>query len=177
VIRGALAAATAVFLLASAGEAGPAELPAATFLDQNGHMLDLTSLRGRVVVVVYGTRDGIDQHVAWGKRIDGELRARSVYRMEDAHERRPVQILAVAQMGGIPEPFRRMLRAYLRLHVEKGYSLWLDWEDRMSALYGSHGHLPTVVVADRDGAVRLVISGRPEGEAWRQVSELLLRLT
>jgi hypothetical protein len=47
----------------------------------------------------------------------------------------------------------------------------------MTALYGSHGHLTTVVVADRDGAVRLVISGRPEGEAWRQVSELLLLLT
>lgn len=176
-IRGALAAAATVLLLAPAGAAGTAELPAATFQDQDGHTLDLPSLRGRVVVIVYGTRDAVDQHIAWGKRIDGELRARGVYRREDAPERRPVQILALAQMGGIPEAFRGMLRAYIRLHVEKGYSLWLDWEDRMSALYGSHGHLATVVIADREGAVRLVVSGRPEGAAWRQVSELLLSLT
>jgi len=177
VILGALAAAATVLLLAPAGAAGTAELPAATFQDQDGHTLDLPSLRGRVVVIVYGTRDAVDQHVAWGKRIDGELLARGVYRMQDARERRPVQILALAQMGGIPEAFRGMLRAYLRLHVEKGYSLWLDWEDRMSALYGSHGDLATVVVADREGAVRLVVSGRPEGVAWRQVSELLRSLT
>lgn len=176
-IRGALAAAAIVFLLARVGSAGTAVLPAATFQDQDGHTLDLRSLRGRVVVIVYGTRDAVDQHVAWGKRIDGELRARGVYRMQDARERRPVQILALAQMGGIPEAFRGMLRAYLRLHVEKGYSLWLDWEDRMSALYGSHGDLATVVVADREGAVRLVVAGRPEGVTWRQVSELLLSLT
>lgn len=176
-IRGALASAVAVLLLAPAGMAGSAALPAATFEDQDGHTLDLPSLRGRVVVIVYGTRDAIEQHVAWGKRIDGELRARGVYRMEDTSERRPVHILALAQMGGIPEAFRGMLRAYIRRHVEKGYSLWLDWEDRMSALFGSHGSLPTVVVADREGIVRLVISGRPEGESWRQVSELLLSLT
>jgi hypothetical protein len=177
VMRGALAGASAVLLLASAAAAGMAALPAATFQDQDGEMLDLASLRGRVVVIVYGTRSAVDQHIAWGKRIDGELRARGVYGVEDPHERRPVRILALAQMGGIPEAFRGMLRSYIRLHVEKGYSLWLDWEDRMSALYGAHGNLPTVVVADRDGAVRLVVSGPPDGAAWQQVSELLLSLT
>jgi hypothetical protein len=129
-----------------------------------------------VVVVVYGGRSGVDHHVAWGKRIDQDLRAHGVYRLEDDPARRPVHILAVAQMGGIPERFRGMLRALLRPRVERGYSLWLDWEDRMSALFGARDPDSTVVVADREGRVRLVVWGKPEGVPWQAVSELLHRL-
>lgn len=87
-----------------------------------------------------------------------------------------MQILALAQMGGIPEAFRSMLRGAIRPHVERGHSLWLDWTDHMSALFGARDPATTVVVADGQGAVRLVVSGPPEGDAYRAVSELVLRL-
>jgi hypothetical protein len=160
---------------AAGGEHGQM-LPALTFEDQEGRRLDLAGLRGRVVVVVYGGRSGVDHHVAWGKQIDGDLRAQGVYRLEEDAARRPVQILAVAQMGGIPERFRALLRAVLRPRVERGYSLWLDWDDRMSALFGARDPDSTVVVADREGRVRLVVWGKPEGAARQAVSELLDRL-
>ena len=175
--RLALAAAVAALLLGAAAPAAPALLPDATFEDPDGRTLVLATLRGRVVVIVYGTRGAVDQHSAWGRRVDGDLRARGVYHVEDAADQRPVQILALAQMGGIPGSFRGLVRAWVRSHVPKDFSLWLDWEDSMSARFGAHGDLSTVVVADRDGAVRLVVSGPPEGSAWKQVSDLLRALT
>ena len=154
----------------------PAALPAAAFQDQEGRTLDLADLRGRIAVIVYGGRAGIEHHVLWGKRIDGELRARGVYRMDDGPAARPVQILALAQMGGIPGIFRPLLRDLLRGRVERGYSLWLDWDDMMSRLFGANDPASTVVVVDRAGAVRLVVSGPPEGPPYKAVSDLLVRL-
>ena len=174
--RLAVAAASAL-LLGTVAPAAPALLPDATFEDPGGRTLALAALRGRVVVIVYGTRGAVDQHSAWGRRVDGDLRARGVYHAEDAVDQRPVQILALAQMGGIPGSFRGLVRAWVRSHVPRDFSLWLDWEDSMSALFGAHGDLSTVVIADREGAVRLVISGPPEGAAWKQVSDLLRALT
>ena len=162
--------------LAGAGVARPEALPTAAFQDQEGKTLHLDALRGRVVVVVYGGRAGIEQHISWGKRLDAELRQRGVYRVEDPQDGRPVLILALAQMGGIPEPFRPMLRSLLRSRVERGYSLWLDWEDVMSRLFGVNEPVSTVVVADHAGAVRLVVSGPPEGSPYQAVSELLRSL-
>lgn len=174
--RLAVAAASAL-LLGTVAPAAPALLPDASFEDPGGRTLALAALRGRVVVIVYGTRGAVDQHSAWGRRVDGDLRARGVYHAEDAVDQRPVQILALAQMGGIPGSFRGLVRAWVRSHVPRDFSLWLDWENTMSALFGAHGDLSTVVIADRDGAVRLVISGPPEGAAWKQVSDLLRALT
>ena len=173
----AATAAVATLLLGAAAPAVPARLPDATFEDTGGRTLALAALRGRVVVIVYGTRGAMDLHSAWGRRVDGELRARGVYHPDVAEDQRPVQILALAQMGGIPVSFRGLVRAWVHSHAPRGFSLWLDWEDSMSALFGAHGDLSTVVIADRDGAVRLVVSGPPEGAAWQQVSDLLRALT
>ncbi|HYM67435.1 MAG TPA: hypothetical protein VEW68_09105 [Patescibacteria group bacterium] len=151
-------------------------LPSASFEDQDGRQLDLAAMRGRVVVIVYGGRSALAQHVAWGKRLDGDLRERGVYRPDEPPQTRSVQILALAQMGGIPEAFRSMLRAMLRARVESGYSLWLDWDDRMSILFGAHESVSTVVVADQQGVVRLVVSGPPQGAPYRAVSALLRHL-
>ncbi|HUO65638.1 MAG TPA: hypothetical protein VMT97_18105 [Terriglobales bacterium] len=175
--RGALTVAAAALLIGTVAPAAPALLPDATFEDTGGRTLALAALRGRVVVIVYGTRGAMDLHSAWGRRVDGDLRARGVYRADDAVNQRPVQILALAQMGGIPGSFRGLVRAWVSSHVPKDFPLWLDWEDSMSALFGDRGDLSTVVIADRDGAVRLVVSGPPLGAAWKQVSDLLRALT
>jgi len=156
--------------------ARPTALPDLTLHDQEGRTLQFTALRGRVAIIVYGGRDGVDEHSAWGKRLDTELRQRGVYRAEDAEADRPVRILAVAEMGGIPERFRGMIRAAVRPGVEKGYSLWLDWEDRMTRAFGAHEPHSTVLVADRDGTVLLVVGGPPSGAQMHAVLDLLKRL-
>jgi len=156
--------------------AGPATLPSLVFEDQEERKLDLDGLRGRTVVVVYGGRAGVEHHVAWGKRLDATLRARGVYRAEDPRGSRPVEILAVAQMGNAPKPVRPLVRAMLRGKVEAGYSLWLDWEGEMSRLFGDNDPASTVVVADRTGVVHLVVAGLPDGQPWDAVTAVLATL-
>lgn len=156
--------------------ARPTALPELTLQDQEGRTLDFAALRGRVTIIVYGGRAGVDEHSAWGKRLDTELRQRGVYRAGDPEAERPVRILAVAEMGGIPETFRPLIRTAVRPGVEKGYSLWLDWEDRMARSFGAHEPHSTVLVADREGTVLLVVGGPPTGAPLQAVVDLLRRL-
>jgi hypothetical protein len=156
--------------------ARPAALPELTLQDQEERTLPFAALRGQVAIIVYGGRAGVDEHTAWGKRLDEELRRRGVYRREDPESARPVRILAVAEMGGIPEVFRGMIRAGVRSGVEKGYSLWLDWEDRMTRAFGAHEPHSTVLVADREGTILLVVGGPPTGAPLQSVIDLLKRL-
>lgn len=175
-VRRVVLGATLLLALTVSASPYPAALPVVSFQDQEGRELALAALRGQVVVIVYGTRAGLEHHVAWGKRLDGDLRRRGVYREHDAPRSRAVQILALAQMGGVPGPFRPLIRGVMRGHVEAGHSLWLDWGDLMSTLFGASDSASTVVVADREGAVRLVVSGEPDGAPYRAVTELLHRL-
>jgi len=156
--------------------AGSTALPELTLQDQEGRKLQFAALRGRVAIIVYGGRAGVEEHSTWGKRLDAELRQRGVYRAEDMEAERPVRILAVAQMGGIPEAFRPLIRTAVRPGVEKGYSLWLDWEDRMARAFGAHEPHSTVLVADREGAVLLVVGGPPTGAPLQMVLDLLRKL-
>jgi hypothetical protein len=156
--------------------AGSTALPELILQDQEGRTLQFAALRGRVAIIVYGGRAGVEEHSAWGKRLDAELRQRGVYRAEDAEAERPVRILAVAEMGGIPEAFRGLIRTAVRPGVEKSYSLWLDWEDRMTRAFGAHEPHSTVLVADREGTVLLVVGGPPSGAQLQAVLDLLRRL-
>jgi hypothetical protein len=158
----------AVVLVSWPSGARGASLPPLALEDQEGRTLSLDALRGRVTVIVYGTRDAVDESIAWGRRLQSEVRGPA-----DAPG---FEILAVAQMGGIPEAFHGLLRAVVRRRTPAAFSLWLDWHDRLSAEFGRHDALPSVVVADGDGRVRLVIAGRAHGASWDTVADVVRRL-
>jgi hypothetical protein len=165
-------------LLAGAGQpaAAPVMLPPLALEDQQGRRLDLGDLRGRVVVIVYGTRARVEDHIAWGRRLETGMIERGVYHAEDPPEQRPVRILALGQMGGIPSTFRPIIRTVVREHTPADFSLWLDWEDRMSVFFGAERARSSVVVADRTGHVRLVTTGASSDVAVARVVEVVLRL-
>ena len=175
-LRFLLMAAMLLVAVASGRASPPAVLPALAFQDQEGNSLRLEALRGRIVVIVYGTRDRLDDHAEWGRRLHGSLIGHGLYRADDPPDQRPVRILAMAQMGGIPSAFRPVIRTFVRSHTPTGFSLYLDWEDRMSEFFGAHGADSTVVVSDRDGGVRLITTGLPRDETIRTVVDLIRRL-
>ena len=168
-LRAVLSGAVLLAALATCPAAMPAVLPSLELEDQRGAGLELGDLRGTGVVIVYGTRHAIDESVTWGKKLDARLQARGAYVAAMPESARPVRIIAVAQMGGIPGPFRDLVRRALRGKVPHGFSLWLDWDDRLGTLFGAHGTLPTVVVVGRAGDVRAVVTGPAEGGAWDAV--------
>lgn len=175
-VRLLVAAAALLAAVAGARADSPPSLPALSLEDQEGTVLHLPELRGRVIVIVYGAREGREHHVEWGRRLHGEMIDRGVYWAGDPPEHRSVRILAVAEMGGIPSPFRPVIRRVLRGHVPPGFSLYLDWEDRMSARFGAHRSLSTIVVGDREGAVQLVTVGQPRDDMLRSIVEVIRRL-
>jgi hypothetical protein len=151
-------------------------LPSLSLHDQEGRRLDLRDLRGRVVVIVYGTRDRVDEHIGWGRRLEQAMIAHGTYRATDAAADRPVRILALAQMGGIPSAFRTIIRTVVRQHTPTDFSLWLDWDDRMRAHFGTGGATSSVVVANRAGRVHLVTTAPPDDAAVAHVVGVVLAL-
>jgi hypothetical protein len=149
-------------------------LPPLSLHDQEDRRLELRDLRGRVVVIVYGTRDRVDEHIGWGRRLEQALIAHGAYRATDTPEDRPVRILALAQMGGVPSPFRAIIRTVLRQHTPTDFSLWLDWDDRMRAHFGDGGTASSIVVADRQSRVRLVTTEPPNDAAVAHVVGVVL---
>jgi hypothetical protein len=156
--------------------AAPVILPSLSLHDQEGRRLDLRDLRGRVVVIVYGTRDRVDEHIGWGRRLEQALIARGAYRATDTAADRPVRILALAQMGGIPPGFRSIIRTVVRQHTPVDFSLWLDWDDQMRAHFGDGGAASSVVVADRGGRVRLATTQPASDEAVAHVVGVVFAL-
>jgi hypothetical protein len=156
--------------------AAPLTLPSLSLQDQEGRRLDLRDLRGRVVVIVYGTRDRVDEHIGWGRRLEQALIAHGAYRATDSAEDRPVRILALAQMGGVPSAFRTIIRTVVRRHTPGDFSLWLDWDDRMRAHFGDGGAASSVVIADRASRVRLVTTEPPTDAAVAHVVGAVLAL-
>jgi hypothetical protein len=166
----------ALLSVAAVVVAGPLALPPLALEDQESRRLHFGDLHGRVVVIVYGTRARVDDHIAWGRRVDRALIARGAYRATAPSEQRPVSILALAQMGGVPSGFRALVRTVVRQHVPQDFSLWLDWDDRMTALFGSGGAQSSVVVADRTGRVELVTSEAPTDAAVDRVAGAVVQL-
>ena len=167
---------TALLALAIHAGAEPSLLPPLILQDQENRQLHLADLRGRIVVIVYGTRANIDDHTAWGRRVELALIARGAYGATDALEQRPVRILALAQMGGIPGTFRPIIRTAVRQHTPADFSLWLDWDDRMSRRFGAEATRSSVVVADREGRVHLVTTGPSTDAAVTRVVEAVRAL-
>jgi hypothetical protein len=165
-VAGLLAVAVHVSAAASA-------LPSLRLHDQEGRRLDLRDLRGRVVVIVYGTRDRVDEHIAWGRRLEQAMIEHGAYRAADKPEDRPVRILALAQMGGVPSGFRTIIRTVVRQHTPADFSLWLDWDDEMRTHFGDGGAASSIVVADRASRVRLVTTQPPHDAAVAHVVGVL----
>jgi hypothetical protein len=102
--------------------------------------------------------------------------AHGAYRGTDPLADRAVRILALAQMGGVPSAFRTIVRTAVRPHIPADFSLWLDWDDRMRALFGDGGTASSVVVADRAGRVRLATTKPPSDAAVANVVGVVLAL-
>ena len=127
-------------------------------------------------MIVYGTRDGIDHHVEWGRRIHGELIGHGLYRADDPPEQRPVRILAMAQMGGIPLAFRPIIRTFVRGQTPNGLlALARLGESNERTLWRPSLDLHDVV-SDRAGGVRLVTSDGRGRDMLRVVVEMIRRL-
>lgn len=119
----------------------PAHLPAFHLEDQFGGELDHEAYTGSAVIVVVGNREGARGVALW-----------TVALRDVIGDERNIEVLPVADLGGVPRALRRMVRRML----PRDPSQWcvIDWDGQLGAkVRGEHGPL-VVAVYGADGALR-----------------------
>lgn len=155
--------------------AAPAPKPVELVLeDQFDRKADLASLRGSVVVLVYGDRKGTDTcralgeqlHVCWHPTAKGQPAAKAqaapvapLDGLKPGQVSPNVIVVPVACCGAKVPP---VVRKKIRSEIATGSPdvvVWLDFADTMKGLFGLTGSEANVVVIDAKGIARVKHNG------------------
>lgn len=141
--------------------------------DQFERKADLASLRGNVVVLVFGDRKGTDAcralgeqlHVCWHPTAKGQPPAKAqaapvvpLDGLKPGQVAPNVIVVPVACCGKVPAAVRPAIRA----GVAKGSPdvvVWLDYAETMKGLFGLAAGETNVAIIDANGAARMKFNG------------------
>jgi len=141
--------------------------------DQFERKADLTTLRGSVVILVFGDRKGTDAcralgeqlHVCWHPSAKGlppaKAQAAPVVPLDGLKPGQTapnVVVVPVACCGKVPAA----VRPAIRNGVAKGSPdvvVWLDYADTMKTMFGLTAGETNVAVIDATGVARLKVNG------------------
>jgi hypothetical protein len=150
-----------------------------TLEDQFGRPQPLASLRGDVVLLVYGDRRATDAcrtlgeslHVAFHPAAAGQpgAKARSAPVLPldglPAGKRQPdVVVTPVASVGKVPGAVRELIRSQMRSAMPD-VPVWLDFQGAMAEQFGLRAGEPNAALFDAQGRVRLKVNGTPDKAA------------
>ena len=123
--------------------------PDFTLKDQNDQEIRLSQFRGENVLLFGFDKDGVDNGGTWLTLF-----------LERYAE--GLRILPIADGSGMPFSVRLFLRGKVKAEVQDAAeefnlsSFLLDWTGEASRQYGMASKIPTIVLIDRAGQVRLV---------------------
>jgi hypothetical protein len=171
-----LALATSL-VLAQPPVATPAPQPVDLVLeDQFDRKANLTTLRGQVVILVYGDRKatelcrsvGESLHVCWHPTAKDQPPAKALTapvvpleNLKPGQVSPNVAVVPVACCGKVPGPIRGTIRSQIAKAVPDTV-IWLDFADTMKSMFGQTTGEPNVVVFDVEGRLRMKINGTPD---------------
>lgn len=172
---------------AKPGEPKPAEL---VLEDQFGRKQDLASLRGDVVVLIYGDRRATDACKELGEKLHvlfhptaagqpaGKARTAPVVALPGVAPgaRSPdVFIVPVAATGTVPTLIRDLIRTQIK-KAAPDTPVWLDFDGKMEKAYGLRAGQPNVVVFDGHALLRLKVAGAPDKAALEKLLQTVQNL-
>ncbi len=149
--------------------------PVLSMVDQFDKPRELASLRGAVVVLVYGDRQSADANRALGERLHvlfhpsakgfSAAKARlapvkPVAGWPEGSTAVDVKVVPIACVGPVPGLVRSFIQAEMRRQSPE-LPLWLDFQDAMRKEYGVKAGIPNVAVFDARGIYRYAWSGDP----------------
>lgn len=175
---------TTVLLLAAAGfAADPPKVSDLTLEDQFETKNSVADHKGKVLILVYGDRDGIDASRELGTKLyvlfhpsaDGktakEAKAAPVAPLEGVEKGKPspdVAVVPVACCGKVPDAIKGFVRGGLKKDAADT-AVWLDFGTTMKDKFGMTAKEPNLVVIDAQGRLRLKVNGTPDKETLQQV--------
>ena len=175
---------TTVLLLAAAGfAADPPKVSDLCLEDQFEAKNSVADHKGKVLILVYGDRNGIDAsrelgaklHVMFHPSADGksakEAKAAPVDPLPGVEKGKPspdVAVVPVACCGKVPGLIQGTIRGALKKDAADT-PVWLDFGSTMKDKFGLTSGEPNLVVIDAQGRLRLKVNGTPDRETLQKV--------
>lgn len=172
-----------VLLVGSAVAAADPPKVDLTFEDQFEVTNKVADHKGKVLILVYGDRKGIEAsrelgsklHVLFHPTAEGksakDAKAAPVAPLEGAPQgtKSPdVAVVPVACCGSVPGPIKALVRSSLKKDAAD-VSVWLDFGTTMADKFGLRDGEPNVVVIDAEGRLRLKVNGTPDKDTLQKV--------
>lgn len=161
-----------------------------TFEDQFEKPSGLAQTRGKVTILVYGDRRGIDDSRALGEKLHvlfhptaagqtpAKARLAPVVALQGvpAGQASPdVCVVPVACVGSVPGPIKSLIRTSLKKDAAD-VPVWLDFGTVMADNFGLRDGQPNVVIFDAKGYLRLKINGAPDKATFEKLLQVAQNL-
>ena len=178
-----LGLATALVLASAALAADPPKVSDLALEDQFEAKNSVADFKGKVLILVYGDREGTDAsrelgtklHVMFHPAADGkkgkDARTAAVDPLPgvDKGKASPdVAVVPVACCGKVPGAVQGLIRGGLKKDAD-GVPVWLDFGTTMKDKFGLTAGEPNLVVIDAQGRLRLKVNGTPDKETMQKV--------
>ncbi len=175
---------TCVLLLSANGfAADPPKVSDLALEDQFEAKNSVADHKGKVLILVYGDRKGLDAsrdlgsklHVMFHPSAEGksakEARTAPVVALDGVEKGKPspdVAVVPVACCGKVPGPIQGLIRGGLKKDAAD-VPVWLDFGSTMKDKFGLTDGEPNLVVIDAQGRLRLKVNGTPDKETMQKV--------
>jgi hypothetical protein len=136
--------------------------------DQYDHEVQLSSLRGKPVLLIYGDRLGSDYMSNWAAAVRESARANSV------------NVIRIANLRAVPSLMRSYVkRQFLKTSAEgkPNAPVLLDWDAGLAKLYTFTEDLTNVYVVDEKGFLRYVACGKGTPEETGKLVDMIVSLS
>ncbi|KAF0133287.1 MAG: hypothetical protein FD145_1367 [Candidatus Saganbacteria bacterium] len=124
--------------------------------DQNDKLLELSKLRGKIIVITASGRKGADDNKVWGEAIGKEYGDKLFY-------------FGAADLRGVPPIFRWFALQITQKTAPPGISVLLDWEGKIFKAYDLVPEVSNVIVIDKYGKIRAKEAGKCSKESLQRL--------
>ncbi len=135
--------------------------------DQYDHPIQLSSYRGKPVLVIYGDRKGSDYMGAWVQAVRPELKAAGV------------KIIQAANLKAVPGFMQGFVKRKFLGKTANGQPsppVILDWNGQIASAYGFRDSVTNVYLIDGRGVLKFSASGTGSPEEARPLAEAMKAL-
>ena len=158
----------------------PVEL---SFEDQFEMKHSVADHKGKVVILVYGDRTGIEACKELGEKLHVVFHPTAKGRTPEKAKLAPVVALAgvaegkvspevvvvpVACAGSVPGPVKTLIRRGLKKDAAET-PVWIDFGTAMADKFAMKEGQPNIAVLDADGFLRLKVNGSPDKATYDKI--------
>lgn len=144
--------------------------PAFHLVSGDGQELSRDDLKGKIAVIIYETRDTVEQNRAFKNEL-ADLLAQS------GSVRNATLVVAAINCVSAAWPTKAIWESKLRENSAKEkMTIYGDWDGKMAADYKMTNDVSNVVIVDQQGAIRYRRAGKLDADAIRAVRALLVQV-